>query len=129
MTSKIGDTQDLKNIEDEWSEEDPRILETARKLIEEEKITPKEEEMLKNFYLEKGKKEEYIFLNKQTYLFYKNLPELIKNYPGLYIWFEDETVKDFDEDQVVLCGRVVRNNEVKTRKIKAIYTHQVPRFN
>lgn len=126
MTSKIGDTQDLKNIEDEWSEEDPRILETARKFIEEEKLTFEEREKIRKYYFQSGKQEEYSYQIRQTNHLYKNLPELIKAYPGLYVWFEDGEVKDFDIDEVTLAGRVVRNDQVKERKTKAVCITQIP---
>lgn len=129
MTSKIGDTQDLKNIEEEWSEKDPRILEAARKLIEEEKITEEEEKKLQEVYLQYGKEAEYKYQTQQEYLFYQHLPDLIKNYSGRYVWFEDGEVKDSDLDEVTLASRVVSNERVKSRDVKAVYITQVPEIN
>lgn len=126
MTGKISDTQELRNIEDEWDEEDPRVLEAARKMLEEERSTPEERERFKEVHLQRGREEEYNYEARQGYLFYKNLPELIKAYSGLYVWFEDGEVKDFDTDEVILCGRVIRSDEFRARTLNAIYVNKVP---
>lgn len=125
-----GDEEyDWTNIESYWNEKDPKIIEAAKRMLRDNKITDKEEKRMKKIDLQRGQKEEYNFVTKQSYLFYRNLPKLIKYYSGLYVWFEDEKVKDFDEDEVVLCGRVIRSDEVQARKINAIYVNQVPTLN
>lgn len=129
MTELIDPIQELKKIEAQWTEKDPKIIAAARKMIDEEKLSPEEEEKLQKIYLKRGKKEEYDYLNQQEYLFYKNLPDLIKNYPGLYIWFEEGYVKDTDPDRLTLCSRAVRSDYFRASRINAIYTHQVPKVN
>ncbi|PSF35829.1 hypothetical protein C7H19_15170 [Aphanothece hegewaldii CCALA 016] len=119
----------MESIEAQWNEEDPKIIQAAQRMLRVNKLTAEEEEKMKKIDLQRGKEEEYNFVTKQEYLFYKNLPELIKHYSGLYVWFEDEKVKDFDEDEVLLCGRVIRSDEVRARKVNAIYVNQVPTFN
>lgn len=129
MTEIINNTQELKDIEAQWDEEDPKIIEVAKKMLEEERSTEEEIEKIKKVYLQHGREEEYNFEAKQDYLFYKNLPKLIKNYSGLYVWFEDGEVKDFDLDEVTLCGRVIRSDTVRARELNAIYVNKVPEIN
>lgn len=80
-------------------------------------------------YLQHQREKEYEYESKQEYLFYKHLPNLIKKYSGLYVWFEDGEVKDYDEDEVTLCGRVVRSDLVRNRELNAIYVNKVPEIN
>ncbi|WP_206814304.1 hypothetical protein [Chroococcus sp. FPU101] len=121
--------QQLEAIEAQWEEEDPRILEAAREFLKDDLSTDEENEKLKKAYLHRGREKEYEYESKQEYLFYKHLPSLIKNYSGLYVWFEDGEVKDYDQDEVTLCGRVVRSDAVREREIRAIYVNKVPELN
>lgn len=91
--------------------------------------TEEEKEKLKKAYFKRGREKEYIYEERQSELFYKHLPILIKNYSGLYVWFEDGDVKDYDQDEVTLCGRVVRSDAVRGREIRAIYVNKVPELN
>jgi hypothetical protein len=129
MTEIINNTQELKDIEAQWDEEDPKIIEVAKKMLEEERSTEEEREKLKKVQLQRGREREYNYEAKQDYLFYKNLPKLIRNYSGLYVWFEDGEVKDCDLDEVTLCGRVVRSETIRARKLNAIYVNKVPEIN
>jgi hypothetical protein len=42
------------------------------------------------------------------------------------VWFEDGEVKDYDQDEVILCGRVIRSDLVRNRELNAIYVNKVP---
>jgi hypothetical protein len=67
----------------------------------------------------------YIYIKKQRHLFDLALPELICEYAGKYIIFEDGKTIDSDDDRDVLLDRVCETNFYKQRE--AIYCELVPK--
>jgi hypothetical protein len=67
----------------------------------------------------------YNYIKKQSHLFDLALPELICEYAGKYIVFEDGKTIDFDDDRDVLLDRVCETNFYKQRE--AIYCELVPK--
>lgn len=123
---KMSIQQQLEAIEAQWDEEDPRILEVAREFLQEDLSTDEEKEKIRTVQFQRGREKEYIYEERQSELFYECLPSLIRNYSGLYVWFEDGEVKDYDQDEVILGGRVIRNDLVRNRELNAIYVNKVP---
>jgi hypothetical protein len=70
----------------------------------------------------------YSYITKQSDLFDAMLPELIEQYPGLYVLFEDGNVIDADIDEDVLLDRVWETDLVRDRiaKYHGIFCHLVP---
>jgi predicted transcriptional regulator len=68
------------------------------------------------------------YITKQSNLFDVMLPELIEQYPGMYILFEDGNVIDTDIDEDVLLDRVWDTDFVRDRiaKYHGIFCHLVP---
>ncbi|GFE68460.1 hypothetical protein [Chroococcus sp. FPU101] len=126
---KMTTQQQLEAIEAQWDEDDPRILEAAREFLKDDLSTEEEKEKIRTVQFQRGREKEYIYEERQSELFYQHLPNLIKKYSGLYVWFEDGEVKDYDQDEVILCGRVIRNDLVRNRELNAIYVNKVPELN
>jgi hypothetical protein len=70
----------------------------------------------------------YSYITKQSDLFDKMLPELIAQYAGMYILFEDGNVIDADIDEDTLLDRVWETDIVRDRiaKHNSIFCHFVP---
>jgi predicted transcriptional regulator len=69
----------------------------------------------------------YSYITKQSDLFDAMLPELIEQYAGMYILFEDGNVIDADIDEDVLLDRVWETDFVRDRiaKYHGIFCHLV----
>jgi hypothetical protein len=74
-------------------------------------------------YLYSGK-ESYDYIKNQDNLFSKFLPEIVQNYAGKYILFEDGRVIDSDSDEDILLDRVWESDFVKERS--SIFVKKVP---
>ncbi|ACK72818.1 hypothetical protein PCC7424_4454 [Gloeothece citriformis PCC 7424] len=109
-------------------EVDEKIRKIAEEAIEQDKLTEEQEEKLKNLYFQYVGEEEYYYGKRQEESFNKNLPELIKNYSGMYVWFEDGQVMDYDADEDVLLDRIYPSERLKSRTINAIYVREVPQY-
>jgi hypothetical protein len=72
--------------------------------------------------------EAYSYINQQSDLFDTMLPELIEQYAGMYVLFEDGTVIDTDFDEDILLDRVWETDFVRDRiaKYNSIFCHLVP---
>jgi hypothetical protein len=72
--------------------------------------------------------EAYSYITKQSDLFDAMLPELIAQYAGMYVLFEDGNVIDADLDEDVLLDRVWETDLVRDRiaKYNSIFCHLVP---
>ncbi|WP_309741481.1 MULTISPECIES: hypothetical protein [unclassified Chamaesiphon] len=68
----------------------------------------------------------YDYLKEQEKLFDRHLPELIKNYAGRYVVFENGLVIDSDEDENVLLDRIC-DTEFYQQRPDAILFAFVPR--
>jgi hypothetical protein len=70
----------------------------------------------------------YAYITKQSDLFDVMLPELIEEYAGMYILFEDGNVIDADLDEDVLLDRVWETDFVRERiaEYHGIFCHLVP---
>lgn len=70
----------------------------------------------------------YSYITKQSDLFDAMLPELIEQYAGMYVLFEDSNVIDADLDEDVLLDRVWETDFVRDRiaKYHGIFCHLVP---
>jgi hypothetical protein len=70
----------------------------------------------------------YSYITKQSDLFDAMLPELIKQYAGMYVLFEDGKVIDADFDEDILLDRVWATDIVRDRiaKYHGIFCHLVP---
>ena len=66
----------------------------------------------------------YDYIKNQSHLFNLALPELIHQYAGKYIIFEDGRAIDFDDDQDILLDRVCETDFYNQRE--AIYCELVP---
>ena len=73
-------------------------------------------------------KDAYSYITKQGELFDAMLPELISQYAGMYVLFEDRKVIDADLDEDALLDRVWETDFVKDRiaKYQSIFCHLVP---
>jgi hypothetical protein len=69
----------------------------------------------------------YRYITKQSDLFDAMLPELIAQYAGLYVLFEDGNVIDADIDEDILLDRVWETDLVRDRitKYNSIFCHLV----
>ncbi|WP_295619018.1 hypothetical protein [Chamaesiphon sp. GL140_3_metabinner_50] len=72
--------------------------------------------------------EAHSYITKQSDLFDTMLPELIEQYAGRYVLFEDGKVIDVDVDEDVLLDRVWETDLVRDRiaKYNSIFCHLVP---
>ena len=72
--------------------------------------------------------EAYSYITKQSDLFDAMLPELIAQYAGMYVLFEDGNVIDADLDEYILLDRVWETEIVRDRiaKYNSIFCHLVP---
>ena len=70
----------------------------------------------------------YSYITKQSDLFDAMLPELIAQYAGMYILFEDGNVIDADLNEDILLDRVWKTDLVRDRiaKYNSIFCHLVP---
>ncbi len=70
----------------------------------------------------------YSYITRQSDLFDVILPELIEQYPGMYVLFEDGNVIDADIDEDILIDRVWETDFVRDRisKYHGIFCHLVP---
>jgi predicted transcriptional regulator len=68
------------------------------------------------------------YITKQSDLFDAMLPELIEQYAGMYVLFEDGNVIDADIDEDTLLDRVWETDIVRDRiaKYHGIFCHLVP---
>ncbi len=68
------------------------------------------------------------YITKQSDLFDAMLPELIEQYAGMYVLFEDGNVIDADVDEDVLLDRVWETDLVRDRiaNYHGIFCHLVP---
>jgi hypothetical protein len=68
------------------------------------------------------------YINKQSDLFDAMLPQLIEQYAGMYVLFEDGKVIDADIDEDTLLDRVWETDLVRDRiaKYHGIFCHLVP---
>lgn len=68
------------------------------------------------------------YITKQSDLFDAILPDLIEQYAGMYVLFEDGNVIDADRDEDVLLDRVWETDFVRDRiaKYNSIFCHLVP---
>ncbi|WP_309740544.1 hypothetical protein [Chamaesiphon sp. OTE_20_metabat_361] len=73
-------------------------------------------------------REAHSYITKQSELFDAMLPELIEQYAGMYVLFEDGNVIDADVDEDVLLDRVWETDLVRDRiaKYNSIFCHLVP---
>jgi hypothetical protein len=71
--------------------------------------------------------EAYSYITKQSDLFDAMLPELIVQYAGMYVLFEDGNVIDADIDEDILLDRVWETDLVRDRiaKYNSIFCHLV----
>jgi hypothetical protein len=69
----------------------------------------------------------YSYITKQSDLFDAMLPELIAQYAGMYVLFEDGNVIDADIDEDTLLDRVWETDLVRDRiaKYNSIFCHLV----
>jgi hypothetical protein len=69
----------------------------------------------------------YSYITKQSDLFDAMLPELISQYAGMYVLFEDGNVIDADLDEDILLDRVWETDLVRDRiaKYNSIFCHLV----
>jgi hypothetical protein len=72
--------------------------------------------------------EAHSYITKQSDLFDAMLPELIEQYAGMYVLFEDGNVIDADIDEDILLDRVWETDLVRDRiaKYNSIFCHLVP---
>lgn len=72
--------------------------------------------------------EAHDYITKQSDLFDEMIPELIEQYAGMYILFEDGNVIDTDIDEDILLDRVWGTDFVCDRiaKYNSIFCHLVP---
>ena len=72
--------------------------------------------------------EAHSYITKQSDLFDAMLPELIEQYAGMYVLFEDGNVIDADVDEDILLDRVWETDIVRDRiaKYNSIFCHLVP---
>jgi hypothetical protein len=72
--------------------------------------------------------EAHSYITKQSDLFDAMLPELIEQYAGMYVLFEDGNVIDADIDEDILLDRVWKKDLVRDRiaKYNSIFCHLVP---
>jgi hypothetical protein len=70
----------------------------------------------------------YSYITKQSDLFDVMLPQLIEQYAGMYVLFEDGNVIDADIDEDILLDRVWETDIVRDRiaKYHGIFCHLVP---
>jgi predicted transcriptional regulator len=70
----------------------------------------------------------YNYITKQSDLFDTMLPQLIEQYAGMYVLFEDGKVIDADIDEDTLLDRVWETDIVRDRiaKYHGIFCHLVP---
>jgi hypothetical protein len=70
----------------------------------------------------------YSYITKQSDLFDAMLPELVEQYAGMYVLFEDGNVIDADLDEDILLDRVWETDFVRDRiaKYHSIFCHLVP---
>lgn len=70
----------------------------------------------------------YSYITKQSDLFDAMLPELIEQYAGMYVLFEDGKVIDVDIDEDILLDRVWETDLVRDQiaKYNSIFCHLVP---
>jgi hypothetical protein len=70
----------------------------------------------------------YNYITKQSDLFDAMLPQLIEQYPGMYVLFEEGNVIDADIDEDILLDRVWETDLVRDRiaKYHGIFCHLVP---
>jgi hypothetical protein len=68
------------------------------------------------------------YITKQSDLFDAILPDLIEQYAGMYVLFEEGKVIDADIDEDVLLDRVWETDFVRDRiaKYNSIFCHLVP---
>jgi predicted transcriptional regulator len=68
------------------------------------------------------------YITKQSDLFDAMLPELVEQYAGMYVLFEDGNVIDADIDEDILLDRVWETDLVRDRiaKYHSIFCHLVP---
>jgi hypothetical protein len=72
--------------------------------------------------------EAHSYITKQSDLFDAMLPELIEQYAGMYVLFDDGNVIDADVDEDILLDRVWETDFVRDRiaKYNSIFCHLVP---
>jgi hypothetical protein len=72
--------------------------------------------------------EAHSYITKQSDLFDAMLPELIEQYAGMYVLFDDGNVIDADVDEDILLDRVWETDLVRDRiaKYNSIFCHLVP---
>jgi alpha-glucosidase (family GH31 glycosyl hydrolase) len=70
----------------------------------------------------------YSYIVKQSDIFDAMLPQLVEQYAGMYVLFEDANVIDADLDEDVLLDRVWETDFVRDRiaKYHGIFCHLVP---
>jgi hypothetical protein len=70
----------------------------------------------------------YSYITKQSDLFDAMLAELIEQYAGMYVLFDDGNVIDADIDEDILLDRVWETDFVRDRiaKYHGIFCHLVP---
>jgi hypothetical protein len=68
------------------------------------------------------------YITKQSDIFDAMLPELVEQYAGMYVLFEDGNVIDADIDEDILLDRVWETDTVRDRiaKYHGIFCHLVP---
>jgi hypothetical protein len=69
-------------------------------------------------------RQDYEYITNQKKAFDRCLPELVAQYAGKYVLFEDGIVIDSDSDEDILLDRAFETAFVKDRN--AIYCHLVP---
>jgi hypothetical protein len=60
------------------------------------------------------------YIEHQAQQFDQMRPELLKQYQGQYIWFENGNVLDVDLDQTALVMRIYSENEPRPMLIKQV---------
>jgi hypothetical protein len=68
----------------------------------------------------------YDYIRRQGELFDQSLPELISQYAGEYVLFEDGKVIDSDVDEDKLADRILESDFFLNKKLKAIFVEKVP---
>jgi hypothetical protein len=62
------------------------------------------------------------YMERQAQLFDQQRPELLQQYPGLFVWFEEGQVLDSDDHEADLVARVYHHIGLKPIFIEQVLT-------